>query len=336
MSFPGIFRRLFQKEGAGPLLRKEIIPPHADTHTADGGDPIDITALGGVSAEAFMVLQKLVDNHVKKKLTKETVFYVNGETGSDALDDGRGLSESKPFRTAQAAVNHICNAYDLQNQTCYLQLSQGDYPDLVIPNFSTSTGLLRIRGAGADRTKILGSVIFYHSASTVAIESSLCVKCPNAPTPGWTNVWYGLATFAMGGVDVGCTIDAGEENPDLYKYLLASSQSCKGFSLYGCTLKGACTQFLSASGGAINILDDLSMNGKIVGNGAIAVAVTGGRIIVISKADGVSLPVINGSVEGRRYAAYSGGGISVGGQGPNYFPGTEAGIVDTSTGAYYG
>ena len=60
MSFPAIFRRLFQKEGAGPLLRKEIIPPHADTHGAKGGDPIDITALGGASAEELAALQQQV------------------------------------------------------------------------------------------------------------------------------------------------------------------------------------------------------------------------------------------------------------------------------------
>ena len=60
MSFPGIFRRLFQKEGAGPLLRKEILPPHADTHTADGGDPLDLAALGGASAEALAALQQQV------------------------------------------------------------------------------------------------------------------------------------------------------------------------------------------------------------------------------------------------------------------------------------
>ena len=60
MSFPGIFRRLFQKEGAGPLLRKEIIPPHADTHTADGDDPLDLAALGGVSAEELAALQQQV------------------------------------------------------------------------------------------------------------------------------------------------------------------------------------------------------------------------------------------------------------------------------------
>ena len=60
MSFPAIFRRLFQKEGAGPLLRKEILPPHADTHTANGGDPLDLAALGGASAEALAALQQQV------------------------------------------------------------------------------------------------------------------------------------------------------------------------------------------------------------------------------------------------------------------------------------
>ena len=60
MSFPGIFRRLFEKDGAGPLLRKEILPPHADTHTADGGDPLDLAALGGASAEALAALQQQV------------------------------------------------------------------------------------------------------------------------------------------------------------------------------------------------------------------------------------------------------------------------------------
>lgn len=52
MSFPAIFRRLFQKEGAGPLLRKEIIPPHADTHGAQGSDPITPESIGALPATA--------------------------------------------------------------------------------------------------------------------------------------------------------------------------------------------------------------------------------------------------------------------------------------------
>ena len=60
MSFPGIFRRLFEKEGAGPLLRKDILPPHADTHTSEGSDPLDIAALGGATAEVVAALQQQV------------------------------------------------------------------------------------------------------------------------------------------------------------------------------------------------------------------------------------------------------------------------------------
>ena len=40
MPFPGIIRRLFENDGEGPLLRKDIIPPHSDTHDAGGSDPI--------------------------------------------------------------------------------------------------------------------------------------------------------------------------------------------------------------------------------------------------------------------------------------------------------
>ena len=41
MPFPGIIRRLFENDGAGPRLRKDIIPPHSDTHDAGGSDPIE-------------------------------------------------------------------------------------------------------------------------------------------------------------------------------------------------------------------------------------------------------------------------------------------------------
>ena len=86
MSFPGIFRRLFQKEGAGPLLRKEIIPPHADTHTADGGDPLDLAALG---------VNRLYDLG-----NGERILYVR----PDGNDENDGLVDS-PER-AWASIDH--------------------------------------------------------------------------------------------------------------------------------------------------------------------------------------------------------------------------------------
>lgn len=60
MPFPGIFRRLFENKGAGPKLKKEILPSHADTHAPGGSDPIDLETLGGVSSEDFSELQETV------------------------------------------------------------------------------------------------------------------------------------------------------------------------------------------------------------------------------------------------------------------------------------
>ena len=60
MSFPGIIRRLFANNGAGPKLRKDILPSHADTHAPGGSDPLDFETLGGVSSDDFLALQEKV------------------------------------------------------------------------------------------------------------------------------------------------------------------------------------------------------------------------------------------------------------------------------------
>lgn len=57
MPFPGIIRRLFANNGAGPKLRKDILPSHADTHAPGGSDPFDLETLGGVSSDDFSALQ---------------------------------------------------------------------------------------------------------------------------------------------------------------------------------------------------------------------------------------------------------------------------------------
>ena len=65
MSFPGIFRRLFENKGAGPKLRKDILPSHADTHAPDGSDPLDVASLGGVSSDDFSALQEKVEDLIE-------------------------------------------------------------------------------------------------------------------------------------------------------------------------------------------------------------------------------------------------------------------------------
>ena len=304
----------------------------SDAVDSDSGTTAASSKAVKTAYDAAIFAQK----QVKTKLTKETVFYVNVATGNDTLDDGRGLSESKPFRTAQAAIDHICGQYNFGKYNCILNLLEGEFPEfLVIPEFETLTGQLRIRGAGADKTVIRGSILTRHSNGVVALEKSITVKCPGQPTPGWVNTWYGVGAFGVGSIDIACTVDTGGSDPALYKYAINTPQSGGGITIYnGCVLKGNCTQFLSTIGGTISILGDFSITGTV--SDAVAVAATGGKVMVFTKANGESFPVVSGNVTGRRHAVYTNAIISVSGQGPNYFPGSEEGIVDKTTGGVYG
>ena len=70
MSLPGIFRRLFGNEGAGPKLLPEIIPPHADTHGEQGSDPITPESIGAMAANAKPGSASSADVAVKLKTSR--------------------------------------------------------------------------------------------------------------------------------------------------------------------------------------------------------------------------------------------------------------------------
>lgn len=270
-------------------------------------------------------------------LSQNTDFYVNGTTGSDTLDEGRGLSAEKPFRTIQACVNYVCDTYNFSVYTAGINIAAGTYTEwLSIPNFNTLTGQLHLRGSGTGQTLIRGSILLYHGAGLVSLQPSLTIQCPEQPTPGWVNSWYGVAAFSAGSVDVACLVDAGISNSSLYKYSVNGAQSSGPITiLNGANLVGNTTNFLVTIGSSITISNDFSINGSIVGNGATAVARNGGKILVFTKSDGVSFPIISGSVVGSRYYVDSNGIINASGQGPNFFPGTIAGTADRNTGGVY-
>ena len=126
MSFPGIFRRLFEKDGAGPRLRKEILPPHADMHTANGGDPLDLAALGGASAEALAALQQQV-----AKLA-ETVA---GEPMKEWRTSWIGVP--RPWRSTTLPPNHCWANGDFVAFTDWPEIEQvyaaGGFAGMLMP-----------------------------------------------------------------------------------------------------------------------------------------------------------------------------------------------------------
>ena len=83
MSFPGIFRKLFENGGAGPRLLKAILPFHADTHGAKGSDPITPESIGAMAANAKPGSASSADVAVKLK-TARAIDGVNFD-GSAAI-----------------------------------------------------------------------------------------------------------------------------------------------------------------------------------------------------------------------------------------------------------
>ena len=70
MPFPGIFRKLFENSGAGPRLLKAILPFHADTHGAQGSDPITPESIGAMAANAKPGSASSADVAVKLKTSR--------------------------------------------------------------------------------------------------------------------------------------------------------------------------------------------------------------------------------------------------------------------------
>lgn len=92
-------------------------------------------------------------------------FYVNTTSGDDTLDDGRGLTAEKPFKTIQAAINFVCRNYDFGPYTMTIQMAKGSFVNedkIEIPNFRATGGNLKFAGAGVDQTKVYGSFILPH------------------------------------------------------------------------------------------------------------------------------------------------------------------------------
>ena len=84
----------------------------------------------------------IFNKKVRKKLTANTVFYVNPATGDDAND---GLSSPNAKKTPQAMMNDIADNYDINGYWVTIQLEDGTYTDSVVGPFGAGLPMLDIR-----------------------------------------------------------------------------------------------------------------------------------------------------------------------------------------------
>ena len=187
-----------------------------------------------------------------------------------------------------------------------------------------------------DQTKVYGSFITWHSSGRVIFDSSFTICFNNKITPDWDNTWLGICVYSVGMVEVRCKIDTGSNSSSIARYGVHAAEFGGGVLVYdGFNIIGTVKYFLSTHAGPIIISADITINGTIEQYGATVLSSRGGKIL-ITRTSRNTIPVISGSVTGKRFHVDTNAIIITEQQGPNYFPGTEAGVIDTNSGGIYG
>lgn len=306
----------------------------------DGSLDVDF---GDMPTDKFEELLKSI--RVPIWLTKSLTVYV-ATTGSDTLDDGRGLTPDKPFASIQAAVNYVSTTYNLYKYNATISVAPGNYgrEHILLPSYTTSTGKLIIKGSGAARTdvvcgrfvssyasiyEIYNLTIFQKdvtSGTVGSVEASAGqidlynVQVNFAGIQQGTGQLWGIFVYGSGVVRVWSTASADIPNGLFF--------NCAGADPYG---------LIIASGSRFEFAADITVTGDAAWKSCAVLAQQAGVVSrsLSAAANPGRRPNVNteGTITGRRYTANLNGLVNVAGAGPDFWPGNTEGNV--SSGGQY-
>lgn len=333
---------------------------------SDGKISLDFTT---ISTTVSNDLHKLLRLPVYQ--TKASTFYVDKSHASagDSLINGRGLSASLPFRTIQACLNYIAENVNFGPFNVTVKIGDGIYEErITLPDYTTSTGYLIIEplNQGTERKVAVvnpdndhGYVISSAGSSKYWLRQ-LHVQCKINPSTVSSHIYAGAinltgceaellgvsaeivstgSSFPAGGrvTCVGVSCSAGARvffRRDDYCPMRIASFNPKpdGFIVYLLQCSDATLYFRNAA--AASPTQKVLMSG-----GANYVALCDNRGM-IGRTGAGSGPFLfenepGKSVTGVRFACLNGGAISTANSGPEFFPGSAAGIVDADTYSWY-
>ena len=355
MSFPGIFRRLFEKDGAGPRLRKEIIPPHADTHAAEGDDPLDLAALGGASAEELATLAgrfdaggKVLPAHLPVA-TKAALGAVriggglsvtaqgllaasclvqsrrNGlpvyvrKNGDDSRD---GLTEATAVASV-ARAQAILHTLDFGNVAARIDVGEGafDITNVLFTRVPLCQSFAILSGAGKGKTILTAGVPKPDNQGR--IEPAANWQFKNLTLRG-TAAGYQVLQVNNGNLVL---LNVAVETVATATVPLMVASNRGTIALSGtCSFSGKASHFIGADNVSL-----VYINGSTTFSGTVTTAtVYAARNSLFLIAEDGS---VSGKVTGPRYTVSQNGVIFTRGGGPNFFPGTTAGT--SATGGLY-
>lgn len=292
---------------------------------------------------------------VKIPLTAAKNFYVDVATGSDTIDEGRGESAAKPFKTIQACVNYITGFYDLVRFNANVNVAAGTYNEfLTFADYSQSGGVIRLLASGgrvslkAERSAsnlvavsrgVYEFVGFDFEHITTTTASNAVTRAVYVHTYGNVHLYE---------CSVKCTQkDTSISNIGSIHLVEANANGTLSFSR-GCTFR------VNAPGAAVYVFYGQNSGEFSVNYSNVASEVSYPTIVTASRAatfiymttySKFSMNVSNrtnkpdfktgSTFTGKRYDVRIGAFVGTNSGGTEFFPGTTAGTVDSATYALY-
>ncbi len=285
-------------------------------------------------------------------LTGNKSFYVNGTTGADTLDTGRGESESKPFKTINAAIQYVANNYNLGPYAAYIEIASGTYDENIeLPKYNATTGYIYIKNAtdNVDNVILLGGIRAQASVGRYYIQSIKIRNKEGVSSLGTSVNFYGLIVYEGNNIRViHCKFELINNPPDGgdVHAIYSSGASVElrdiaenDYAIYVTnkletdteeTIRPTLGYLLRVTGGGtINIMGDIhAYCSADTFVGALRLG-----LVEVSVPTGRDTPKCVGSVIGTRYNVVSNGVIDTHGRGTEFFLGDVAG--GTGSGGQY-
>ena len=326
-----------------------------------GDDGITINGSGEIAVDFSQMPTDKFEDLLKSIrvpiwLTANKSFYVNGETGSDTLDDGRGETSSKPFKTIQACVKYVTENFNIVSYIVTIYVAQGTYNELLtLSDYSRTTGRILIRAQEGQTVKVTNPSNLGNCVRCLAglwylqdIDSDLSITSANASG----GAYFTCPVIASGNsatlyvVDCDLTVNLTVE-PQNWLSIICSTA---GASVYiddqsvhslvnGANYPGKYMfELYSTSSGTIALLAGTTseQNSITLSGSFYSVAYASDATIRLTTGNNtVRMQFVDSGVTGMRYTVSNGGRIITQGAGPEYFPGTIAGTVSSSTYSFY-
>lgn len=324
---------------------EEMLRAFLEGIIADGGGlGFDQSGKLYVDADAFsddLLGRFLKSIRVPIWLSKPLNIYV-AKTGSDTLDEGRGLSADKPFATLQAALNYVSSTYNLYKYSCIIHVGAGDYgrASIDLPSYTTTTGTITITGPEQDNPSAVKIGRIYNHYGCYYTLQDITAKPDDSPT------YYQAIYCTSGTINlVNVVLDISETVVDNGVLAAITAEDSGKVRIYatndlerksGITIRAGAVStraMIMTSGGTVQYSADISIEGDCAVSRATVVA-SRGASVYRSTSNFVNpgrAPVVtaSGVITGRRYVAELNGVIDVAGGGPDFFPGSEAGTLAT-------